>query len=403
VAADDLDAPLGKTPKRPRLKLPIALPQAIAGVLGLTTAIAIGWMLIARDPYGGQPVAVVATPGSAVKTAEAKAATGAPANAAVDAAKSAIAAKAPPGSKIITITDGSNGAVQQVVVPPNGAAKTGATQQSPTDHPGAADSQLTESSRHGSLPKIAADGRPPAQAYAQPVTIPAGKINEPRIALIVGGLGVSASTTDKAIDTLPGPVTLAFTPYSADLVTVAANARARGHELLLQAPMEPFDYPDNDPGPQTLLTTLSGRENVDRLRWLMSRMQGYVGVASLMGARFTASDAALTPVMQELAHRGLIYVDDGSSPRSVAAQAAGAQNLPFARADVSLDAVSAPNDVDHALARLELKARQTGRATGFINATPAAVSKIADWAKTAAGRGFVLVPVSMVVSKPKSS
>jgi polysaccharide deacetylase 2 family uncharacterized protein YibQ len=400
VAADDLDAPLGKTPKRPRLKLPIALPQAIAGVLGLTTAIAIGWMLIARDPYGGQPVAVVATPSSAAKTADAKAGAGAPAADAA-AAKSAIAAKAPPGSKIITITDGSNGAVQQVVVPPNGAAKAdtkaGAGQHS------AADPQPTDSSRYGPLPKIAADGRPPSQAYAQPVTIPAGRINAPRIALIVGGLGVSASATDKAIDTLPAPVTLAFTPYSADLVTVAANARARGHELLLQAPMEPFDYPDNDPGPQTLLTSLSGPENVDRLQWLMSRMQGYVGVANLMGARFTASDAALTPVLQELAHRGLIYVDDGSSPRSVAAQAAGAQNLPFAHADISLDAVSAPNDVDHALARLELKARQTGHATGFINATPAAVSKIAGWAKTAAGRGFVLVPVSMVVSKPKSS
>jgi polysaccharide deacetylase 2 family uncharacterized protein YibQ len=401
VAADDLDAPLGKTPKRPRRKLPIALPQAIAGVLGLTTAIAIGWMLIVRDPYGGQPMAVVATPSGASKTADAKA--GAPA--ADAAANSAIAAKAPPGSKIITITDGSNGAMQQVVVPPNGAAKTGANADAKTGagQHGAADPQPTDASRYGPLPKIAADGRPPSQAYAQPVTIPAGRINAPRIALIVGGLGVSASATDKAIDTLPAPVTLAFTPYSADLATVAANARARGHELLLQAPMEPFDYPDNDPGPQTLLTSLSGPENVDRLQWLMSRMQGYVGVANLMGARFTASDAALTPVLQELAHRGLIYVDDGSSPRSVAAQAAGAQNLPFAHADISLDAASAPNDVDHALARLELKARQTGHATGFIDATPAAVSKIADWAKTAAGRGFVLVPVSMVVSKPKSS
>jgi polysaccharide deacetylase 2 family uncharacterized protein YibQ len=396
VAADDLDAPLGKTPKRQRPKLPVALPQAIAGVLGLTAAIAIGWILIARDPYGGQPVAVVATPGGGSKTADAKGAAPA-ADAAAASAKSALAAKAPPGSKIITITDGSNGAVQQVVIPPNGAAKAGTGQHD------AGDPQLTESSRYGPLPKIAADGRTPSQAYARPVTIPAGKANAPRIALIVGGLGVSASATDKAIGTLPGPVTLAFTPYSADLVTVAANARARGHELLLQAPMEPFDYPDNDPGPQTLLTSLSGPENVDRLQWLMSRMQGYVGVANLMGARFTASDAALTPVLQELAHRGLIYVDDGSSPRSVAAQAAGAQNLSFAHADISLDAASAPNDVDHALARLELKARQTGHATGFIDATPAAVSKIADWAKTAIGRGFVLVPVSMVVSKPKSS
>ena len=72
------------------------------------------------------------------------------------------------------------------------------------------------------------------------------------------------------------------------------RARAsEGHEVLLQAPMEPFDYPDNDPGPQTLLTSLTPEQNVDRLHWLMSRFQGYVGIAGSMGARFTASEQAL--------------------------------------------------------------------------------------------------------------
>ena len=52
--------------------------------------------------------------------------------------------------------------------------------------------------------------------------------------------------------------------------------------------MEPFDYPDNDPGPQTLLTSLTPDQNIDRLHWLMSRFQGYVGIVSYMGARFTA-------------------------------------------------------------------------------------------------------------------
>ena len=36
------------------------------------------------------------------------------------------------------------------------------------------------------------------------------------------------------------------------------RARSEGHELFLQAPMEPFDYPDNDPGPQTLLVLSVG-------------------------------------------------------------------------------------------------------------------------------------------------
>ena len=98
--------------------------------------------------------------------------------------------------------------------------------------------------------------------------------------------------------------------------------------------MEPFDYPDNDPGPQTLLTSLDAEQNIDRLHWLMSRFQGYVGIANYMGARFTASEQALAPVLRETAKRGLIYFDDGSSPRSLAGQIAGANNLAFAKADV---------------------------------------------------------------------
>ena len=65
--------------------------------------------------------------------------------------------------------------------------------------------------------------------------------------------------------------------------TLVARARGEGHEVLLQVPMEPFDYPDNDPGPQTLLTSLDAGQNIDRLHWLMSRFQGYVGHRQLHG------------------------------------------------------------------------------------------------------------------------
>ena len=113
---------------------------------------------------------------------------------------------------------------------------------------------------------------------------------------------------------------MAFAPYGADLDRLAERARAENHEVLLQAPMEPFDYPDNDPGPQTLLTSLTPDQNIDRLHWQMSRFQGYVGIVSYMGASFTASEQSLAPVLRETAKRGLIYVDDGASPRSVASQ-----------------------------------------------------------------------------------
>jgi polysaccharide deacetylase 2 family uncharacterized protein YibQ len=135
----------------------------------------------------------------------------------------------------------------------------------------------------------------------------------------------------------------------------------------------------------------------------MSRFQGYVGIANYMGARFTAAEQALGPVMRDAGKRGLIYVDDGTSARSLTSQIAGASNMPFAKANIVLDAVPTPIEIDNALGRLEAMARERGVAIGVATALPASIDRIAQWAKAAAGRGIVLVPVSAVASKPKST
>jgi uncharacterized protein len=192
-------------------------------------------------------------------------------------------------------------------------------------------------------------------------------------------------------------------PYGSDVVGQAARARGEGHEILLQAPMEPFGYPDNDSGPQTLLTSLTPEQNLDRLYWMMSRFQGYVGIAGAMGARFTASEQAFSPVLRETAKHGLIFVDDGSNPRSVAGRVAGANNLPFAKADLIIDSVPTPAEIDHALGRLEMAARERGVAVGVSSALPVSIEQIAKWAKAAESRGLLLVPITAVALKAKQS
>jgi uncharacterized protein len=161
--------------------------------------------------------------------------------------------------------------------------------------------------------------------------------------------------------------------------------------------------PANDSGPQTLLTTLSPEQNLERLYWLMSRFQGYVGITGAMGARFTASEQAFTPILRETAKRGLIFVDDGANPRSVAARIAGGNNLPFAKADMVLDSVPTPAEIDHALGRLEMTARERGVAVGMASALPVSIERIAKWAKAAESRGLQLVPITAVASKAKQS
>ena len=157
-----------------------------------------------------------------------------------------------------------------------------------------------------------------------------------------------------------------------------ARARGEGHEVLLQVPMEPFDYPDNDPGPQTLLTSLEPSQNIDRLHWLMSRFQGYVGITNYMGARFTATEQALAPVLREAGKRGLIYLDDGSSQRSLAGQIAGANNIPSPRpTDASTQCRRRPRSTARS-ARLETMARERGIAVGMASALPVSIERIAD-------------------------
>jgi polysaccharide deacetylase 2 family uncharacterized protein YibQ len=392
VAPDDLNAPLGLGKGKRLPKLPASPPQILAGVLGLSGLVVVAWATFVHDPLGGQPVAVVETrlslPAQPDQNGSANQPAG-PAATSSDAAKAV--APPPPGSKTVTIIDGSSGARQQVVIPENSASKP------------LLDSKLLEATRHGAIPKMGPDGARPSVRYAQPRDLPPDKKDAPLVAIIIGGLGISASGTADAFAKMPSPVTFALAPYGADLEKLAERGRAGKHEVLLQVPMEPFDYPDNDPGPQTLLTSLTPEQNIDRLHWLMSRFQGYVGLISFMGARFTASEQGLSPVLRDIAKRGLIYVDDGSSSRSIASQLAGTQNLPFAKADIVLDTVPTTAEIDHALARLEMKARDSGTAVGYATAKPGTIARIAEWIKKADSKGIILVPITMVAIKAKSS
>jgi uncharacterized protein len=401
VTTDDLNAPLGQDKFGKERSLgrfvgrfmpPIAWPHAAASVLGLFVAVFALWAVIADDPLGGEPSAIVmADPpaGLANKTPATAPAVG-PTR--YDGPDPATAAAAKTGTQTVTIIDGTSGKRQEVIVP-GSDVKKGAS----------VDTKLLEISRHGPIPKIAPDGARASEAYARKTPATAGNADGPRIALIVGGLGVGVSSTSDALSKIPGPVTFAFAPYGSDLDNLVARARGEGHEILLQVPMEPFDYPDNDPGPQTLLSSLSGEQNVDRMQWLMSRFQGYVGVTNQMGARFTASEASLAPVLRETAKRGLIYVDDGSSTRSLASQIAGANKVPFAKADVIVDTVPTIAEIDKALVRLETIARERGTAIGYATALPVTIERVARWAKAVPGRGIVLVPISAIANKPKSS
>jgi hypothetical protein len=244
----------------------------------------------------------------------------------------------------------------------------------------------------GLLPIISADGRTPAQAYARPFT----SNGKPKVALIIGGLGLNAQQTRAAIETLPADVTLSFVPYAEGLQGWIDLARAAGHEVLLEAPMEPIDYPNNDPGPFTLMADAQPNETTRKLEWLLSRCTGYFGVTNYLGSKFVASAPAMGNFSQALRLRGLAFIDDGSAARQ---KASFGQGLPRASAERLIDEALSPDTISAQLAQLEAGAMQRGQALGAGFAYPVTIDVAGRWAQGLAARGYQLAPASALMRR----
>jgi polysaccharide deacetylase 2 family uncharacterized protein YibQ len=253
---------------------------------------------------------------------------------------------------------------------------------------------FVENSSSGPLPKLSSDGRRPFDAYARPVHKGILQSSQPKIAILLGGMGLNSGLTDRAVRTLPEEITLAFAPYGTDLQQTINAARDRGHEVMLQLPMEPFGYPNLNPGPHTLLVSADSRSTAASLSWLLSRFTGYTGVVNYLGARFTSETAAMIPVVQTLKDRGLVYLEDGSSQRSVADEIAAGISLPTRRADIIIDGEPNFNAITAKLQKLEQMSRDGRIVIGIGTGLPATIDAVATWTRKLQARGILLVPVS---------
>ncbi len=256
--------------------------------------------------------------------------------------------------------------------------------------------ELIELTDVGPLPIIAPDGRLAWQEYARPFD---SEDPRPRIAIVIRDLGMSNSATETAIQQLPGQITLAFSPYSRNLEHWIALARAAGHEVMLTLPMEPLNYPINDPGPYALIIGLDSAQNLERLDWLLSRVSGYVGVTNTMGARFTANEEALIPIMEAFKKRGLLFLDSRSTKRSVAIRLADEIGLPRVINDRVIDSVASRASIDKKLKEAENLARETGFAVVTGSPYPVTFERIAEWLPHLDREGFAVAPVSALANK----
>ncbi|MNS50081.1 Divergent polysaccharide deacetylase [compost metagenome] len=285
------------------------------------------------------------------------------------------------GEALITLPDGASVA---------GGSAIAAPVRAPSNPlPKAPIAGLFSPGPNGPLPRIAPDGRVPAQAYARPFR----SNGKPMVSLVVGGLGLNAVTTRAAIERLPAEVTLSFVPYAEGLQAWIDMARAQGHEVMIELPMEPTGYPDNDPGPYTLLAN-GGADDVEaKLDWLLGRAVGYFGVTNYLGDRFATSDEGMGAMLGVLRQRGVAFLDDGSMRRKPGA---------FARAsaDRIIDEQQSPAAIMGQLNALEAAAKTRGAALGTGFSYPVTVEAAARWTAGLEARGLQLAPASAMTRRP---
>lgn len=260
------------------------------------------------------------------------------------------------------------------------------------------DPMLLEVKDEARLPVISPDGRMPWSTYARPYAI---NETRPRIAIVMTGLGLRAKATEAAIYTLPGTVSLSFSPYSRNLDEWLEKARKAGHEVFIDLPMEPVDYPRDDPGPFSLLTSLSTVDNLNRLEEVLGRGVGYVGVTTWMGSKFTTVEDALEPILQSLKERGLMMLDSRRSSLSIVTERASTLELPRAYNNQFLDAIPSTAGIARALSEVENTALRGNTAVAFAEPFPITFRHLLEWIPTLEAKGIVLAPATAIADRQR--
>ncbi|HVM80693.1 MAG TPA: divergent polysaccharide deacetylase family protein [Stellaceae bacterium] len=248
-------------------------------------------------------------------------------------------------------------------------------------------------------PATAPASAPPAPS-AEPAwlrfAVPAvARDGRARIAIIIDDMGLDRARSERAI-ALPGPLTLSFLAYARDLPQQTALAHRNGHELMVHVPMEPTGHM-LVADPNQLDVAMSREEVLTRLRWDLSRFDGFVGINNHMGSRFTADAPAMRPVLEELKARGLLFIDSRTTPSTAGAEVARELGVPHASRDVFLDYEVSIAAVEQQLTELERVAQRNGSAIAIGHPHDQTLEVLQRWLRELPEKGLVLVPVSAIV------
>lgn len=197
-----------------------------------------------------------------------------------------------------------------------------------------------------------------------PPPAPAKKL--PLVAIIIDDLGYDKKIAKKFAQ-LDIALIFSILPHSPFQQQIAQLAQSRGLEIMMHMPMEPVEYPEVDPGPGTLLTSMSPDELIGQLSQNLDTLPGVKGVNNHMGSRLTMESIQMYQIFTVLKQRKLFFIDSRTTADSLGEPSARLFQVPFAQRDVFIDHYLKPDFIRHQVRELIRIGKKNGEAVGIMH------------------------------------
>ncbi len=197
------------------------------------------------------------------------------------------------------------------------------------------------------------------------------------VTIIIDDLGVSYNAANQLMD-IGLDLTLSIMPEKKYSKRIAVSAMDRGFDVMLHMPMEPRDYPTNNPGKGALLVNLSDDEITRRMNTAIDSVPGIIGVNNHMGSRFSENCEKMATVMGVIKERKLFFLDSRTSKDTCAQKTAKEFGVPNGRRNVFLDNDRDKDSILKQLRALIKRAKKNGYAVAICHPYPETIAALKE-------------------------
>ncbi|NOX35387.1 MAG: divergent polysaccharide deacetylase family protein [Deltaproteobacteria bacterium] len=166
--------------------------------------------------------------------------------------------------------------------------------------------------------------------------VPPVKDHKPKIAIIIDDIGYNKKIALELCD-LNSNITFSILPFSPFGKYISEKLHAKGLQLMLHIPMEPVKYPDVDPGPGAILSSMPPDALLAQLKRNIQNVPYIAGANNHMGSRLTTHSDQMNQVFTILKKDNLFFIDSRTSSKSQCKASARLLKIKFAQRDVFLD------------------------------------------------------------------